>query len=149
VTTTLTIAELERAAGRDLGVGSWHEITQKQVNLFADATGDHQWIHVDVEAATAGPFGGPIAHGYLTLSLLPVLVAELLAVTDSAMGVNYGIEKIRFPAPVPVGSRVRLHATIAATTRRGDAVAYTVGVHLEVEGQEKPALVGEVVYLAA
>ena len=149
MTTTLTIAELEQAAGTDLGVGSWHEITQEQVNLFADASHDHQWIHVDPGAAAAGPFGGTIAHGYLTLALLPGLLAELLTVTDGAMGVNYGIEKIRFPAPVRVGARVRLHATIASAARRGDAIAYTLGVQVEIERQEKPAVAGEVVYLAA
>jgi acyl dehydratase len=148
MTTTLTIAELEQAEGLDLGAGEWQDVTQEQVNLFADATGDHQWIHVDPEAAAKGPFGRTIAHGYLTLSLLPVLLGDLIHVSDAKLGVNYGTEKIRFPSPVPVGSRVRLHAVVRSAQRREIGVIYTVGVTVEVEGQEKPALVGEVVYLA-
>jgi acyl dehydratase len=119
------------------------------VNLFADATGDHQWIHVDPEAAAAGPFGGTVAHGYLTVALLPGLLRELLTVGDSSLLVNYGIDKVRFPAPVRVGSRIRVHAAIGSTERRRGAVVYTVAVTIEVEGQEKPALAGEVVYMAA
>jgi acyl dehydratase len=149
VTTTLGIAELERSAGLDLGRGPWHTIEQERVNVFADATGDHQWIHVDPDAAAAGPFGGTVAHGYLTVALLPGLLGELLTVTDSSLLVNYGIEKIRFPAPVRVGSRIRVRAEILSAERRGDAVVYSAGVTVEVEGQEKPALAGEVVYMAA
>jgi acyl dehydratase len=149
VTTTLRIAELEQAAGLNLGDGPWHTVDQERVNLFADATDDHQWIHVDQAAAAAGPFRGTVAHGYLTVALLPALLAELLTVSDSVLLVNYGIEKIRFPAPVPVGSRIRLHAAIRSTERRGDAVVYAVGVSVEVEGDEKPALVGDVLYMAA
>jgi len=147
--TQLTIAELEQSAGRDLGTSSWHSIDQEKINLFAEATGDHQWIHVDPARATQGPFGGTVAHGYLTLSLLPMLMSEVISVTDAQMGVNYGTEKIRFTAPVPSGSRVRLHAKLQRAERRGPGVVYHVGVEIEVEGQEKPALVGEVVYLAA
>ena len=147
--TTLTIEELETSAGRELGVSSWHEITQEQVNGFADATGDHQWIHVDPERAAEGPFGSTVAHGYLTLSMLPMLLAEIVSVSDAVMGLNYGTEKIRFTNPVPVGSRVRLHATLARAQRRGPSVIWTVGVQVEIEGKEKPALVGEVVYMAA
>ena len=146
--TTLTIADLEQAAGLDLGASDWRELTQEQVNTFADATDDHQWIHVDPERAAAGPFGGTVAHGYLTLSLLPAFMSELIRVPDAKLGVNYGTEKIRFPSPVRVGSRVRLHAVIRSADRRELGVMYTVGVTVEVEGQEKPALVGEVVYLA-
>ena len=149
MTTTLTIADLEQAAGLDLGSSDWREVTQEQVNTFADATDDHQWIHVDPERAAAGPFGGTVAHGYLTLSLLPAFMSELIRVPDAKLGVNYGTEKIRFPSPVPVGSRVRLHAVIRSADRRELGVMYTVGVTVEVEGQEKPALVGDVVYLAA
>ncbi len=149
MTTTLTIDELEQAAGRELGTSSWHEITQEQVNLFADATGDHQWIHVDPDRAADGPFGGTVAHGYLTLAMLPMLLAEVVSVSDAVMGVNYGTEKIRFTSPVPVGSRVRLHATLVDAQRRGPSVVWTVGVQVEVDGKEKPALVGEVVYMAA
>jgi acyl dehydratase len=147
--TQLTIAELEQSAGRDLGTSSWHSVDQEKINLFAEATGDHQWIHVDPERASQGPFGGTVAHGYLTLSLLPVLMSEVISVTDAQMGVNYGTEKIRFTAPVPSGSRVRLHAKLLRAERRGPGVVYHVGVEIEVENQEKPALVGEVVYLAA
>ena len=148
MTTTLTIDELEQAGERELGTSSWHDITQEQVNTFADATGDHQWIHVDPERAAAGPFGGPVAHGYLTLAMLPMLLSEIVSVSDAVMGVNYGTEKIRFTSPVPVGSRVRAHAKLLKTQRRGPSVIWNVGVEVEVEGQEKPALVGEIVYMA-
>jgi acyl dehydratase len=149
MTTTLTIAELEEAAGRDLGTSSWHQVDQEQVNLFAEATGDRQWIHVDPQAAAVGPFGGTIAHGYLTLALVPVLISEVLEISDSSLGVNYGIERIRFTAPVRVGSRLRLRAVLEGSERRSIGVLYRVGVTVEVEGQEKPALLGEVVYAAA
>ena len=149
MTTTLTIDELEHADGRELGTSDWHEITQEQINLFADATGDHQWIHVDPERAAEGPFGTTVAHGYLTLSMLPMLLSEVVSVSDAVMGVNYGTEKTRFTSPVPVGSRVRLHAKLVETQRRGPSVIWNVGVEVEIEGREKPALVGEVVYLAA
>jgi acyl dehydratase len=147
MTTRLTIAELEQAEGRDLGTSSWHEITQEQINTFADATGDHQWIHVDPERAADGPFGTTVAHGYLTLSLLPMLVSEVVSVSDAALNLNYGTEKIRFTNPVPVGSRVRLHAKLAKTQRRGPSLLWTVGIEIEIDGHEKPALVGEVVYM--
>src|SRR5215471_21471217 len=104
---TLTLAELRDRAGQHLGTSSWHEITQEQVNLFADATGDHQWIHVDPDRAATGPFGGPIAHGYLTLSLVPRLLPEIIELSGFSMGVNYGCDRVRFPSPVPVGSRLR------------------------------------------
>jgi acyl dehydratase len=149
MTTTMTLAELEGAAGRELGTSEWHEITQGQINQFAGATGDHQWIHVDPEAAANGPFGTTVAHGYLTLALLPRLLGEIVSISDAAIGVNYGTEKLRFTAPVPSGSRVRLHAKLLKAERRGPGVIWNVGVEIEVEGQEKPALVGEVVYLAA
>ena len=149
MTRTMTLAELESSAGRELGASDWHEIGQKQIDLFAEATGDHQWIHVDPEAAAAGPFGTTIAHGYLSLSMLPMLLSEVVSVSDALMGVNYGIEKVRFTAPVPSGSRVRLHATLNRTERKGPGVVWYVHVQMEIEGKEKPALVGEVVYLAA
>ena len=147
--TTLTLAELEESKDRELGTSSWHTIDQDRINTFAEATGDHQWIHVDPQAAANGPFGTTVAHGYLTLSLLPMLLGEVVAVSDAAMGLNYGTEKIRFTAPVPSGSRVRLHAKLVESERRGPSVIYRIGVEIEVEGQEKPALVGEVLYLAA
>jgi acyl dehydratase len=149
VTVTLTLAELESGAGRELGTSDWHEITQEQINQFAGATGDHQWIHVDPEAAANGPFGTTVAHGYLTLSMLPMLLSEVVSVSDAVMGVNYGTEKIRFTSPVPSGSRVRLHAKLVRAERRGPSVVWSVGVEVEIEGKEKPALVGEVVYMAA
>jgi acyl dehydratase len=149
VTTTLTLAELESATERELGTSDWHEITQEQINQFAGATGDHQWIHVDPEAAANGPFGTTVAHGYLTLSMLPMMLSEVVSVSDAVMGVNYGTEKVRFTSPVPSGSRVRLHAKLARAERRGPSVVWTVGVQVEIEGKEKPALVGEVVYMAA
>ena len=149
MTTTLTLAELEQATDRALGTSDWHEIAQEQINLFADATGDHQWIHVDPEAAAEGPFGTTVAHGYLTLSMLPMMLSEIVSVSDAVMGVNYGTEKIRFTSPVPVGSRVRLHAKLARAERRGPSVLWTVDVQIEIEGKQKPALVGEVVYMAA
>jgi acyl dehydratase len=149
MTTTLTLAELERSSDRELGSSDWHEITQEQINTFAEATGDHQWIHVNPDRAAEGPFGTTVAHGYLTLSMLPMMLSEIVSVSDAVMGVNYGMEKIRFTNPVPVGSRVRLHAKVARTERRGPSVVWTVGVQVEIDGNDKPALVGEVVYMAA
>jgi acyl dehydratase len=146
---TLTLEELERSAGRELGTSEWHEIGQEQIDLFAEATGDHQWIHVDPEAAADGPFGTTVAHGYLMLSMLPFLLGEIVAVTDAVVGVNYGTEKIRFTSPVPSGSRVRLHAKLLRTERRDANVIWQVGIQIEIEGEPKPAVVGEVVYLAA
>jgi acyl dehydratase len=149
MTTTFTLAELEASSDLELGKSDWHEITQEQINQFAAATGDHQWIHVDPEAAANGPFGTTVAHGYLTLSMLPMLLSEVVSVSDALMGVNYGTEKIRFTSPVPSGSRVCLHAKLVHAERRGPSVVWTVGVQVEIEGKEKPALVGEVVYMAA
>jgi len=149
VATELTMAELEQEPGeRELGTSSWVPIEQRQIDLFAEATGDHQWIHVDPEAAAAGPFGQTIAHGYLTLSLLPVLLSEVMTVTDARMGVNYGVEHVRFTSPVPSGSRVRLHAKLVGADRRSHGVLYRVGIEIEIENQEKPALVGEILFLA-
>src|SRR3954452_20811954 len=113
MSTTTTMAELPGLVGQELGTSDWHEVTQDAVNLFAEATGDHQWIHVDVERAKAeSPFGGPIAHGYLTLSLLVPLASGTYTITDQTMGVNYGLNKVRFPAPVPVGSKVRARVVL-------------------------------------
>jgi acyl dehydratase len=148
MTTTLTIDELERSGGRELGTSAWHEITQEQVNMFADATGDHQWIHVDPARAAEGPFGGTVAHGYLTLAMLPMLLGEVVSVSDAVLALNYGTEKIRFTNPVPVGSQVRLRAKLVEARRRGPSIVWNVGVEVEIEGKEKPALVGEVVYMA-
>ena len=122
------------------------EITQERVNAFADATGDHQWIHVDVERAKQGPFGGPIAHGYLTLSLGPMLGAELYTVSGVSMGVNYGIDKLRFPAPVPVGSNLRLGAKVLEVTDIAGGAQIKLEYTFEVEGAAKPSCVAEVVF---
>ncbi len=148
MTTKLTIEELERSGEQDLGTSSWHPIEQRSIDLFAEATGDHQWIHVDPEQAAQGPFGTTIAHGYLSLSMLPMLLSEVVNVTDAQMGVNYGIERVRFTAPVPSGSEVRLKAKLLGGERRGEGVRYRVGVEVEIKGSDRPALVGEVVYLA-
>jgi acyl dehydratase len=147
MSTQLTLAELENAAGLELEPSDWVTIQQRAIEQFADATGDHQWIHVDPEKAAQGPFGTTVAHGYLSLSLLPGLLGKMLRVTDARMGINYGIEKVRFTAPVPSGSRVRLKATINSAERRGEGVLYHVGAEVEIEGGDKPAIVGEVVYL--
>ena len=145
--TELTIADLENAQELDLGVSDWHRVEQKHIDLFADATGDHQWIHVDPDMAAQGPFGTTVAHGYLSLSLLPMLLGQVMSVTDAKMGVNYGTDKIRFTNPVPSGSRVRAKARLLTGGRKGDGVLYKVGVEIEIEGHDKPALVGEVLYL--
>jgi acyl dehydratase len=147
MTTTLSKDELEQARDLDLGASDWTTIRQEQIQQFAEATHDHQWIHVDPEMAKQGPFGGTVAHGYLSLSLLPFLLSQVLNVSDAVMGVNYGIERVRFTGPVPSGSDVRLKAKLNGAERRGEGVRYTVGVEIEVRDQEKPALVGEVVYL--
>jgi acyl dehydratase len=147
MTTKLTLAELESSTDRDLGTSEWETIDQRQIDLFAEATHDHQWIHVDPEAAAQGPFGTTVAHGYLTLSMLPYFVSQVLNVTDVRMGINYGTEKIRFTAPVPVGSQVRLRATLRDSERRGEGVLYRLGIEVEIKDSEKPALVGEVLYL--
>ena len=147
MTTKLTLEELEASTDRDLGASDWETIDQTQIDLFAQATHDHQWIHVDPELAAQGPFGSTVAHGYLTLSMLPYFVSQVLNVTDVKMGINYGTEKIRFTAPVPVGSQVRLKATLRDSERRGDGVLYRLGIEVEIKDAEKPALVGEVLYL--
>jgi acyl dehydratase len=147
VTTKLTLAELESAEDLDLGASRWETIEQSQIDRFAEATHDHQWIHVDPEMAAQGPFGTTVAHGYLSLSMLPYFVSQVLSVADARMGINYGTEKIRFTAPVPVGSQVRLKAKLLSSERRGDGVLYRVGVEIEIKDAEKPALVGEVLYL--
>nr|WP_141977759.1 MaoC family dehydratase [Saccharothrix saharensis] len=141
------LEELAAAKGEHLGHGEWHEITQAEINLFADATGDHQWIHVDLEKAAAGPFGAPVAHGYLTLSLIPLLVRDIYAVQGLAMGVNYGLNKVRFPSPVVVGSRVRAGAELAGISDVAQGKQAVVKVTVEIEGNPKPACVAETVVL--
>ncbi|KUH36031.1 MULTISPECIES: MaoC family dehydratase [Streptomyces] len=135
--------ELRAAAGEQLGHSDWLEVDQKRIDLFADATEDHQWIHVDRERAAAGPFGTTIAHGYLTLSLLPVLVPQVMRVEGVRMGVNYGTNKVRFPAPVPAGSRVRATASVKDVEDVGGGVQVTAVVTVEREGGDKPVCVAE------
>jgi acyl dehydratase len=139
-----SLAELNALVGQDIAVSEWTTITQSQVNQFAEATGDHQWIHVDPERAKSGPFGAPIAHGYLTLSLLPLMFASALKVENTRMGVNDGLNKVRFITPVPVGSRLRAHLKLLASDPiSGDGVQQTWEVTVELEGASKPACVAE------
>ena len=144
--TVIDITALPSKVGEHIGYSGWHTVTQEQVNLFADATGDHQWIHVDPERAKSGPFGGPIAHGYLTLSLIPALLPEVLAVSGITMGVNYGTNKVRFPSPVPVGSELRLGLTLAAVEEVQGGVQVTLDVVLEVKDAPKPSCAAQVVF---
>lgn len=139
--TFASAAELLAAQGRDLGATEWLEIDQARVNLFAEATGDHQWIHVDPERAASGPFGGCIAHGYLTLSLVNLFLPQLLQVDNLSMGVNYGCDRVRFPAAVKVGARVRGRGEIVRVEQLGAAVQATVRVSVEIEGSERPGCV--------
>ena len=139
-----TLAELASHVGEEIAVSEWLAITQEQVDLFAQATGDHQWIHVDVERAKAGPFGAPIAHGFLTLSLLPKLIESSVEITQSRMGVNYGLNKVRFTAPVPVGSRLRAHLKLlSADPIEGNGMQMAWEVKIEREGSDKPVCVAE------
>jgi acyl dehydratase len=144
MTTTTTLAELPGLVGQELGTSDWYEVTQEAVNLFADATGDHQWIHVDVERAKKeSPFGGPIAHGYMTLSLLVPLASGTYTITDSVMGVNYGLNKVRFPAPVPVGSKVRAKVVLKESEQIAGGVQNVLAVTVEREGGDKPVCIAE------
>ena len=140
------IEELKQLAGQELGSGDWHEVTQEQINQFADATGDHQWIHTDVERAKKGPFGGPIAHGYFTLSIIPVLLRDVMSVEGMRMGINYGLNKLRFPAPVPIGSKIRANVKCASVEEVSGGVQGTFDVTVEVDGQDKPGCVAQVIY---
>lgn len=141
-----SMAELRQAAGTDLGHSEWIEVDQKRIDQFAEATGDHQWIHVDPERARSGPFRTTIAHGYLTLSLIPALAAMVWSVDGARMGVNYGLNKVRFPAPVPVGSRLRAHLELLAVEDvPGNGVQLTTRVTVEREGGDKPVCVAETV----
>jgi acyl dehydratase len=137
------IDELKAHAGEDVGVSGWHEVTQAKVDAFADATGDHQWIHVDPERARETPFGGTIAHGYYTLSLAPRFLEELLHVDGVALMVNYGLNKLRFPAALPVGDRVRMRLRLAAVDDMPGGVMVTSEMTFESDGGEKPVCVAE------
>lgn len=139
-----TFAEMDALVGQEIAVSDWVTVTQAQVNLFADATGDHQWIHVDVEKAKQGPFGGPIAHGFLTLSLLPKFFETSFAVRETRMGVNYGLNKVRFTSPVPVGSRLRGRMKLMASdTIEHGGRQMTFEVTVEREGATKPVCIAE------
>ena len=139
-----TLEELAACVGQEVAVSDWIAVTQERVNRFAEATGDHQWIHVDVERARRGPFGGPIAHGFLTLSLIPRFFEAGLTIEGSRMGVNYGLNKVRFTAPVPVGSRLRARLTLqAAEPVAPDGMQMTWLVTVEREGSDKPVCVAE------
>lgn len=146
MTVTVTLADLRAMAGTDLGATGWMEVSQDRINTFADATDDHQWIHVDIERAKSGPFGGPIAHGYLTLSLIIPLWAELLHVEGASAGINYGLNRVRFPAPVPAGARIRLAGTLAAVDEVPGGVQVTADLVMEVENGAKPVCVAQAIF---
>ncbi|GAB88956.1 MaoC family dehydratase [Gordonia rhizosphera] len=141
--TFTSVDELKAAIGEDLGSGDWLEITQERVNAFADATGDHQWIHIDPERAKDGPFGATIAHGFLTLSLLPMLAGSIFTVEGPKLVINYGMNKVRFPHPVKVGSRIRANAVITSVEQTPAGVNMVVKNVIEIEGVEKPACIAE------
>jgi acyl dehydratase len=141
------LEELKKMVGQEVGVSNWHRVTQEAINMFADATLDHQWIHIDpARARRESPFGGPIAHGYYTLSLAPYLMADILDVKEKKMAVNYGLNKLRFTAPVPIPSKVRLRATLAAIEEIQGGVQAVFNLIFEVENKEKPACVAEAIY---
>ena len=139
-------AGLQELIGQHLGYSDYMTVSQEQVNTFADATGDHQWIHIDVARATAGPFGGPIAHGYLTLSLGPVFLPQIFMVSGFSMGVNYGCNKVRFPSPVPVGSSVRAGVKLLNVEEIANGVQITLETTFEVRDAAKPSCVAEVIF---
>ena len=133
--------EILDAVGRDLGATEWVELTQERINKFADATDDHQWIHVDPERARTGPFGACVAHGYLTLSLANLFLPQLVEIRNMRMGVNYGCEKVRFPAPVKAGKRIRGRGEVVAADKAGDGVQATIRITIDIEGEAKPGCV--------
>jgi acyl dehydratase len=137
------LSELEALVGQNVGTSEWITVSQERINLFAEATGDHQWIHLDAERAAKGPFGTTIAHGFLTLSLLPEMGASAMEVRDTRMGVNYGLGKVRFPAPVPSGSRLRGHFKLTKFEPLEGGAQLTMEVTMEREGSEKPVCVAE------
>ena len=146
MTTIVDYADAAGLAGTDLGTSDWHVVTQEQVNLFADATDDHQWIHVDPERAKDGPFGAPIAHGFLSLSLTVKFWSELFDLTGVSTRVNYGLDKVRFVSPVKVGSRVRMSAVIAEVAEVPGGYQFTVDQTIEIDGAPKPAVVARGLY---
>jgi len=146
--TSFTLQQLRDAAGTDLGASRWFQIDQSRIDAFADATEDHQWIHVDPARAADGPYGTTIAHGYLTLSLLPTLMVDLIQITGVSARLNYGLNKLRFPAPVPAGKRIRARAEIVGADDVTGGVQAAIAVTIEVEGESKPACVAEYVFRA-
>lgn len=145
-TTFANPKEILDRVGQDVGTSHWYEVTQEKVNQFAEATGDHQWIHVDPERAKQGPFGKTIAHGYFTLSLAPVLMRDVVSVQGAKMGLNYGLNRVRFTNPVPVGSRVRLHAKLSSAEKiEPNGIQVSYDLTFEIEGQEKPACVAQTI----
>ncbi len=145
--TFTTVEELTAAVGQPVGSSDWLPVDQERVDAFADATDDHQWIHVDRERAAESPFGGTIAHGYLTLSLLPMLGAQIFSLDTPGATLNYGVNKVRFPAPLKVGKRIRAHASIAGVTELPAGTQLTLGWTVEIEDEPKPACVAETVVL--
>ena len=147
MTTIAQPKDLLTMIGEDLGSSPWLDVSQERINLFADATDDHQWIHVDVERAKIGPFGEPIAHGYLTLSLLIPLWSQILVIEDIDLAVNYGLNKVRFPAPVPAGTRVQVSATLAdAEEVSGGGIQATIDTVMRAEGADKPVCIAQMVH---
>jgi acyl dehydratase len=143
---TLKREDLRNYVGKRLGASAWHEVTQEQVDSFADATGDHQWIHVDPERAADGPFGGTVAHGFLTLSLAPILLEEVLDVDDASMTINYGLNRVRFPAPLPVGSHVRADVSCVAVEDVPGGLQAILTLTFEREAGSKPVCVAELLF---
>ena len=146
MSTTVKVDDFHTLVGQHLGYSDWVTVEQDRVNQFADATGDHQWIHVDIERANHGPFGGPIAHGYLTLSMIPELLDQVLTVSDTTSGVNYGCNRVRFPAPVPVGSDVRLGVAVATVDPVAGGVQVVLDATVEVRDAKKPSCVAQVIF---
>jgi acyl dehydratase len=145
--TFASLADFVAAKGESLGFSAWHKITQEQVSAFADATGDHQWIHVDLERAASGPFGGTIAHGYLTVSLLPILSMEIFRIENLTMGINYGLDRVRFPSPVLTGSSIRAEATLTEVKQTPLGSLASIRMRVEIEGQAKAACVADTLSL--
>jgi acyl dehydratase len=140
-----SLDDLRGAAGTELGVSGWHDVTQQQIDAFADATGDHQWIHIDAERAAAGPFGTTIAHGFLTLALAPMLLHEIYEVQDVGMAINYGANRVRFPAPLPSDARVRAHARLETVDDVRGGIQVITHIEIEREGGDKPCCVADLV----
>lgn len=145
---SVDLQEVEAAVGSELGPSPWLVMEQSRIDSFADTTEDHQWIHVDADRAAEGPFGRTIAHGYLTLAMVPKLLAQILQVTGRSSGVNYGMEKVRFITPVREGARIRMRGSILSATPRSGGMQYRLGLTVELEDSEKPAMVGEFLVLA-